>query len=175
MPFDKAQIRAANYHVEHEEEEGLFCVDEDWDRIQGLVIQPAPIITPAAGAGTPHVAFQPPSYNALFGNILKNVSIRKRPPVSYCDMCVGSPALRLEVNLLDSMTCLDEEREQEEEDFPEWHWGQYKTRENAMARLKKCKRLLEARNQHKIWVASQRIAVSPPVLNGIDTSGLGQD
>jgi len=51
MPFDKAQIRAANYHVEHEEEEGLFCVDEDWDRIQGLVIQPAPIITPAAGEG----------------------------------------------------------------------------------------------------------------------------
>ena len=120
----------------------------------------------AAGEGEPHSHFQTVSYNALFGNILKNVPIRKRPPQSYCDMCVGSPALRLEVVLLDSMLSLDGECEEEEKEYQEWHWGEYKTRENAVARLRKCKRMLQARDQHKIWVASQRIAVSLHVCMG---------
>jgi len=116
---------------------------------------------PAAGEGDPHSQFQPISYNTLFNNFLKNVSIRKRPPVSLCDMCVGSSALKLEVILLDSLTGLGGEVEEGEEDFQEWHWREYKTRDNAVARLKLCTRMLHARDQHKIWVASQRIAVSP--------------
>ena len=132
----------------------------------------------AAGEGEPHSHFQTVSYNALFGNILKNVPIRKRPPQSYCDMCVGSPALRLEVVLLDSMLSLDGECEEEEKEYQEWHWGEYKTRENAVARLRKCKRMLQARDQHKIWVASQRTAVSLHVCMGggvLTTMFSGQD
>ena len=36
--------------------------------------------------------FHPVGYQALFGNILKGLSIQKRPPEAYCDMCVGGPA-----------------------------------------------------------------------------------
>jgi len=39
LPFDKAQIRAANYILE-DEEEGLLFVEEDWSRMQGYIAQP---------------------------------------------------------------------------------------------------------------------------------------
>ena len=164
MRIDSARARAANYIVENEDEEDLYCGEENWTLIQGYVAQPAPCpLTPAAGEGNPHSHFQTISYNTLFFNFLKNVSIRKRPPASLCDMCVGSSALKLEVILLDSMTGLGGEVEEGEEDYQEWHWREYKTRDGAVARLKLCTRMLQARDQHKIWVASQRIAVSPHV------------
>jgi hypothetical protein len=48
--------------------------------------------------------FQPRSYGAFYGNILKDVRIRKRPPEVYCSMCLElpgpSPSLFLSLSFL---------------------------------------------------------------------------
>ena len=113
------------------------------------------------GEGPAHAHFHPLSYNALFDKILKNVSIRKRPPASFCDMCCGTPALTQEIAMLDAMTSHvpEEARDQDEQQFPEWHWGVYKTRDGAVARMRSCIKMEAARKQHKNWVDTQRTAV----------------
>ena len=58
--------------------------------------------------------FHPVGYQALFGNILKGLSIQKRPPEAYCDMCVGVPALEAERLRLDFMLKPVEEKEHDD-------------------------------------------------------------
>lgn len=108
--------------------------------------------------------FHPVGYQALFGNILKGLSIQKRPPEAYCDMCVGVPALEAERLRLDFMLKPVEEKEldddmEEEAAYPGWHYAEYGSKEKAMKRFKELGPLIDRRLQHKMWVKTQRKAV----------------
>ena len=95
MRIDSARARAANYIVENEDEEDLYCGEENWTLIQGYVAQPAPCpLTPAAGEGDPHSHFQPISYNTLLNNFLKNVSIES----CLQNLCATCALVRLHLN-----------------------------------------------------------------------------
>jgi hypothetical protein len=97
----------------------------------------------------------------LFDVILRDVSVKKRPPHEFCEMCEGHFALDREWRELQAMLgqAQGEEEEAEEKEFPEWVWGKYENRQNAWARARVLGRLVRAREQHAIWVKTQRIAV----------------
>ena len=86
---------------------------------------PPAAVTPAAlrDAGEYH----PPSYKTLFDVILRDVSVKKRPPQEFCEMCEGHFALDREWRELQAMLgqAQGEEEEAEEKEFPEWVWGKY--------------------------------------------------
>ena len=111
------------------------------------------------------------SYHTLFDNILKGISIQKRPPESYCDMCVGGPALEAERLRLDfvfkPVGDKEMEEEAEEANFPDWHYMEYGSKEKAMRRFKELGPLIDRRLQHKTWVKTQRKAVRHIAAQGI--------
>jgi hypothetical protein len=117
------------------------------------VVTPAPL----CDAGE----FHPPSYATLFDVVLRGVSIKKRPPQEFCEMCEGHFVLDRELRELRVMLGQEQSDEEkaEEMEFPEWYWGKYENRQKAQARARVLERLVRAREQHAIWVRTQRIAV----------------
>lgn len=104
----------------------------------------------------------PRCFGTLNRVVLHGIPIRKRPPDSYCDMCVGYPGMEREKATLQQLLDeKDEHLQQGEKGYRDWWWGEYESFEKAAARLQELTRLCQRRKQHTIWLATQRIAVSP--------------
>jgi hypothetical protein len=111
--------------------------------------------------------FSPRCYEVFYFNILKQTSIRKRPPEKYCEMCEGGHALQSEkLNLQALLAPSDPEdanSDKEEEKSPDielWRWGKHKDRAGATKRLKELKILCAKRDQHAVWYRRQRPEVT---------------
>jgi hypothetical protein len=116
--------------------------------------------------------FAPRCYEVFYFNILKETSIRKRPPEKFCEMCEGCHAFQSEKRYLQALLAPSDPDEAksdlEEEKDPDielWRWGKYKDKAGANTRLKELKILCAAREQHAVWYRRQR-----PEVNNLSSS-----